>query len=323
MDEQLNDFQKQLLTILQTPLSVCTQPYKVIADRLGTTEDEVLSETQNLIDNRWIRSFRPQINYRPLGRIAVLATAHLEPEQVEEVGAAVSDLNTVSHNYLRDHYYNLWFTLQGSGTGDIDSQLGRLGEMYSVEFHAMPAAKLFKLNVFFNLAEDMPGQASVQKVENKTVELSEIEKTVLMKIQQPFPVTSHPFRVFADDMISEQMVIDTVQGLQEKSVIRRIGAVVNYIRLGYRSNVMFCAAVDSQYVDTAGQYLAALDLVSHCYERRTFEGFEYNMFAMMHGRDQKQIDEAIEEITTALPIRMYACLHTVRELKKKPVIQRF
>ncbi|MHC4553560.1 MAG: hypothetical protein ACYSUT_12480, partial [Planctomycetota bacterium] len=149
---QLSDFEIRLLRILQQPLPMCQRPFEKVSELLETSQQTVLDTINRLKEDGYIRRFRPQLNYRLLGRIASLVCAHVPDGKFDKVAGAISALAGVSHNYCREHYYNLWFTLQGTSLIAVEVARAGLRDEFEEDFHSLPATRLFKLDVRFDPA---------------------------------------------------------------------------------------------------------------------------------------------------------------------------
>jgi DNA-binding Lrp family transcriptional regulator len=101
-----------------------------------------------------------------------------------------------------------------------------------------------------------------------------------------------------------------------EGVIYRIGAVVNHHKLGFTANAMFVCQVCEAKVVEAGRKLAKLNIVSHCYQRKRFPGWVYNLYAMMHARSHADIQRAAEKFAKSQGIKKWELLQTVKTLKK-------
>jgi DNA-binding Lrp family transcriptional regulator len=110
-----------------------------------------------------------------------------------------------------------------------------------------------------------------------------------------------------------------VQALIDLGVIRRIAAVVDHRKLGYVANVLFVAQIPPEQTIEAGRRLACFSRVSHCYERRTFQGWPYNLYAMLHGRTPGQIQQTVDQFLHDGAVLSHEMLATEVELKKHPV----
>lgn len=317
----LTDFQKGLLNILQSGLPVCQRPYAAIARELAVDEERVLNEVAGLREAGVIRRIRAVIDYRALGFAGTLATVHVPEYKLDTVAGAVNALEGVSHNYLRKHYYNMWFTLQERSEEAIDARLAGLSERLGIAFHSLPVVRYFKLDVRFDAADGqriLLGNAKPSAAAD-VVELTDIEKQFLPLLQREVPVVSEPFDAMAGEPFSSDRILMLLEGLLEKGVIRRIAGVVNHRKLGFAANAMFVADVPERAIVEAGRKLASTGVVSHCYERRTFSGWPYNLFGMMHGRTMDQIHGQVRAFIEENSVADYDLLSTAAELKKKPV----
>jgi DNA-binding Lrp family transcriptional regulator len=318
---RLTTLQKQLCNALQEGLGICSRPFADLAEFLGSDEETVLRETRELKKAGVIRRISAVMNYRALGLTSTLAAGHVRQENLKEVAEAVSSLESVSHNYLRQYYYNLWFTLQGQSQEEIEVTLSNLSGQFGIDFYSLPVERVFKLDVRFDTESE--GQAMLEDVvkvpKDAVVEVSEKEKRILSQLQKDLDLTAKPFDFLCGEELKEQEVLKIISGLIDKGVIRRVGAVVDYRKLGFVANVMFCCEVGRDRIVEAGERLARFGIVSHCYERRTFEGWPYNLFAMMHGRSMGEVQHVVNKFVEAEKIGSFELLPTEAELKKQPV----
>ncbi len=324
MTLRLTKLQKQLCITLQDGLPICRRPFDDIAKFLGTTELTVLQQTTCLKSAGVIRRIAALINYQTLGMLTTLVTAHIPEETLPEVTAAVNSLENVSHNYLRTHYYNLWFTLQAASFEDADITLTKLSARFGLDFHSLPVEQVFKLDVRFdpdnqNELLDSAPQMSTYEI----VCLNDSEKLLLTKLQSDLQVISRPFDFLCSKDAAVEDVLRLLAELTDKGVIRRIAAVIDQHKLGFVANVLFVAKVGHDRIVEAGNALARFGIVSHCYERRTFENWPYNLFAMMHSRSMGEIQRTIDKFTQTQKIDSFELLPTAAELKKQPVKYRF
>jgi DNA-binding Lrp family transcriptional regulator len=321
----LTSLQRRLCNTLQQGLPICKKPFEEIAKNLDSDEKEVLNQTLQLQKEGILRRISPIINYSSLGRVSTLVTAQVEENKLQEVADTVNALENVSHNYLRKHKYNLWFTLQGACKDGIQQTLNSLQEQFGLTFHSLPALRIFKLDVRFDAEENqtLAEDKNFQVAQNKKVELSEIEIQILSGLQEGIKIISKPFNSLCSLGLEVGKVIEIIHSLIQKSVIRRIAGVLDHRKLGYEANVMFVCEVPKQDIMEVGRRLASFRAVSHCYERKTFQGWPYNLFAMIHARNYEQIQQIIKAFTKAENIESFALLETGKELKKQPVKYRF
>lgn len=321
----LTQLQKQLCNILQEGLPVCEKPFAQIAKVLDVDEERALEQIRKLKNTGIIRRFRAIINYNAIGKIGTLVTAHVPQESLDEIAEAVNRLEGVSHNYLRDNFYNLWFTLQAKSNEEIEKILSNLFQCFGIEFHSLPVVRTFKLEVRFDVENKKckTEQEAPAKPKSEAVKLDANEKLVIEKLQKEIQITAEPFSNIVEGKLKSQDVLKITQKLIEKDVIRRIAAVLDYHKLGFDANILFACEVPQERILETGEKLARCEMVSHCYERKTFEGWPYNLFAMMHSRSIEEIKRAVKEFTESEKIKSYQLLPTVAELKKQPVEHKF
>ena len=143
-----------LLNALQEDLPLVSHPWKAIADRLGITEPEIISRMNRLKDAGIIRGISPVLESRHLGlHAATLVGLHVPAERTDEIAAIISSYQEVSHNFQRDHYYALWFTISaqnGDGIKNVlDEILQRTGIPASDALN-LPTVKKIKIDVRFS-----------------------------------------------------------------------------------------------------------------------------------------------------------------------------
>jgi DNA-binding Lrp family transcriptional regulator len=320
---QLTKLQKQLCNALQDGLPICRKPYADLAEYLGSDEETILREIKELKKSGVIRQICAIINCRALGLASTLVAAHIPEESLQEVTEAVNGLENVSHNYLRTHHYNLWFTLQAKSPEQIDAAILKLSSRFGAVFYSLPVERVFKLDVRFDAESQEQVSDTGQIPKNEKVELSEAEKQILAKLESELEVISEPFDFLCNKELEIAKVLQMIQGLIDKGVIRRIAAIVDHRKLGFAANVLFCCKVPGSRITEAGEALARFGAVSHCYERKPVENWPYNLYAMMHGRSMGEIQHLINKFTEAEKIDSFELLPTEAELKKKSVRHRF
>jgi len=132
--------------------------------------------------------------------------------------------------------------------------------------------------------------------------LDEVDLQIMRATQAGLPLTARPYHAIAEQLgFSVDQVIERMRRMQELGVIRRIGAVPNHYKLGYRFNGMTVWNVPDEKIDALGQKIGNLEFVSHCYHRpRHLPLWPYNLFAMVHGRSQEEVDQQIGQIAAIL-----------------------
>jgi DNA-binding Lrp family transcriptional regulator len=150
--------------------------------------------------------------------------------------------------------------------------------------------------------------------------LDEVDLKIMRATQAGLPLTAQPYHAVAEQLgLTAGEVIARMQRMQELGVIRRIGAVPNHYKLGYRFNGMTVWNVPDGKIDELGQKIGRLDFVSHCYHRpRHLPLWPYNLFAMVHGKSQEDVDRQIGKIADILGTNNLGSevLYSTRIMKK-------
>ena len=141
----------------------------------------------------------------------------------------------------------------------------------------------------------------------------------MAETQSGLPLVTHPFATVAANIgIPEAEVIARLEAMLANGVIRRIGAVPNHYRLGYVANGMTVWDVRDEDVDALGERVALIPGVSHCYRRPRAEGWPYNLFVMLHGRERGEVERQRQDVARVLgdACRAHDILYSTRVLKK-------
>jgi siroheme decarboxylase len=140
---------KELLNVIQAGFPVEPHPYRVIGEKLGMDQAEVLARIANLKRQGIIRRIGASINSRRIGFVSTLLAAKVPPEKFESFVATVNACPGVTHNYERKHEYNVWFTLIASSQDEKQRIIKELIEKTGVEILELPATRIFKIRVDF------------------------------------------------------------------------------------------------------------------------------------------------------------------------------
>ena len=152
LDPTLDDLDRELLSRVQTRVPLTRRPFAALAEELGSTEDEILLRMRRLWDLGIVRRLGPIVNYSAWGMSGALVAAKLAPERVEAARTAVGEFPEITHAYLRDHAWNLWFTVIAEDEQKRDAIVARVAARAGLtEVRILPKGKSFKLGVRFEL----------------------------------------------------------------------------------------------------------------------------------------------------------------------------
>ena len=148
----LDEMDRLILNEIQSNFPIDAEPYLELAKKLGCSETEVLERVQNLKDRAIIRRIGANCNSRKLGYTSTLCAARVPQDQVKKFVEVVNSYPGVTHNYRRDHAYNIWFTLIAPSVEEIERILREISDLTEIrEIMSLPAERLFKIQVDFEV----------------------------------------------------------------------------------------------------------------------------------------------------------------------------
>lgn len=314
---------RKLLMRLQTAFPLVPRPFAALGAVLGLTEDEVLARLARLKEEGVVRRFGAFFDPARLGYYSTLCALAVPPERLEDVAALINGYEGVTHNYLREHAYNLWFTLIAASRAQARQTLEQIQERTGlVGLLELPAVRRYKIRVIFDLdgSGDRPAEAIAAGEtlgERSAPEFSPREKMLLHALQADLPLEPAPFaRMAASASLTEEEVLAGLRELLAKGVVRRFGPALRHRQAGFAANAMVVWQVPQEKVPAAAALLAASPHVTHCYERVRRPGWPYNLYTMVHGADRDFCRRVVAALAQAAGIGEYAMLFSSAELKK-------
>jgi DNA-binding Lrp family transcriptional regulator len=320
----LDDTDKQLLNLLQGHFPLEERPFARVADAAGLSEDEVLERVSYLLDNRIIREITPIFDTRALGYRSMLVAAKVDAENPHRAARFINSHPGVTHNYLRNHEFNLWFTLavEPDSPLGMDGTLQVMAEKAGAEsIRQLPTLRMFKIRMDLEMVKGTEALAAaaeaVPPMELDPIELSEEDIAVIRATQGPMQAISEPFAPAAERMgVSQQEVLDRLASLKERKGLRRVAAILFHRRAGFSANGMGVWRVPEDQILETGKRMASFRGISHCYERPTYADWPYSVFTMAHGRSKEECDAILDSIAEDTGISDRATLYSSTEFKK-------
>ena len=325
---------------------------------LVVSEQEVFDEIEKMRTSGVIRRIGGVYDSKKLGFISRLCAGKVpaslldfsvEPHSqtpMEKFAAVVMNEPAITHNYIRSHEYNVWFTVIAENESAIQTVVDRVcakTELHDV--HVLTATKKYKINTVMGAKAPVDSRqlavgSDCQKSDGEcdesratrhcepkvkqspTAALTDSDRKRIFIACDDIPHTLTPFKDWG--VSCEELRED----LAAKRM-RRFGAILRHQDAGFPCNAMVCFELDERRKtkdergesalansECAGSLLAKRHFVSHCYERPPFENFSYNLYAMMHAQTPEELDGYIKESVALLDNPEYVVLHSLKELKK-------
>jgi len=320
----LDELDKRLLNLLQGSFPLAPRPYAGVAELAGVSEDEVLRRTRRLLDQRIIREITPIFDTRVLGYKSMLVAARVDPENPWQAAKIINSHPGVSHNYLRDHDFNIWFTI----ATEPDSKLGLDGTLEVLErltgaesVRQLPTLRLFKIRMDLEMEKGTDALSAAaeasEPAEPEAIELSELDVAVIRAAQGPMEAVPEPFAAAAAQLgLSQERLLDHLEGMRERRALRRVAAILFHRRAGFSANGMGVWRVPQERVMELGPRMASFRGISHCYQRPTYPDWPYSLFTMAHGRSKDECDAILDSIAEDTGIEERRTLYSSTEFKK-------
>ncbi len=263
-----------------------------------------MERTQRLLDERIIREITPIFDTRALGYESMLVAARVDDENPHRAAAIINEHPGVSHNYLRTHEFNLWFTI----ATPPDSELGLEGTLEVLQektgatsIRQLPTLCLFKINMNLEMEGGTDKLAAAADAapprELEPQPYDETDIAVIRALQGPMKVVDRPYDEAADEVgMPTDDFLARLAGMVDRKILRRVAAILYHRRAGFSANGMGVWRVPEQQIPDVGAKMASVRGVSHCYQRPTYEDWPYSVFTMAHGRSKEECDAILDRI---------------------------
>jgi len=301
----LDETDKHLMNLLQSNFPLDPEPFALVAAEAGLQLDDVLTRTQRLLDGRIIREITPIFDTRALGYESMLVAAKVDAENPQRAAQAVNAHPGVSHNYLRTHDFNLWFTI----ATPPDSKLGLHGTLEALmaetgaeSMRELPTLTLFKINMNLEMEKgtEALAAAAVEAAPPRELEAQpygEDDIALIKALQGPMAAVERPYDEAAAELgIDTDELLNRLRDLTDRKILRRVAAILYHRRAGFSANGMGVWKVPEEQIMEVGARMASYRGISHCYQRPTYEDWPYSVFTMAHGRSKEECDAVLDAI---------------------------
>ena len=318
VDADLTTLDRGIINAFQGGFPVTERPFEPAAAALrdhgvDVTGPELCERVRELDEEGILSRFGALVNAEEIGGAASLVAMHAPEDRYEEVAETVNEFTAVAHNYEREHpHLNMWFVVSVAdhpdpdkdGNDRVEEVLAEIEAATGQETYNLPKLQEFHVGAKFLVDGPVPeGDVDLSDLGPDVTPsgrgtLTPAERDLVVEIQGGLPVTETPYADVAAALDADvDWVIETVKRFEAEGKVRRVGVIPNHYALGYTENGMTVWDVPEDVLDEVGPAVASLDFVTHCYERPRHAGvWEYNFFAMTHGRTEAESERRIAEV---------------------------
>ncbi|MBP7582873.1 MAG: Lrp/AsnC family transcriptional regulator [Spirochaetes bacterium] len=322
--------EQKVLNRVQRDIPFVERPFVHMADETGLTETEFITSVKKLKEDCVIRNIAGIFNTSSLGYRSCLAAISVAEGDAERAAGIISSHPGVSHNYLRAHRFNIWFTLALPAEESLDDAVRGLAARAGATDHIiLRTVKMLKIGVHFAMGDDdesaaaHDGRRGSASAFSGGRPLTIGEKEAVRLLQCDLPLEERAFRAMIErekGRINETMLLDIGDSFKERGMMRRYSAVLRHRKAGYGANAMTAWKPGVLGEADIVRIFGAVKSISHLYLRETTPGrWEHPLFAMIHAKSDEELDGIIAALQKESGIGDCLVLRTLREFKKERV----
>ena len=321
----MDELDKELLNEIQWTFPLVTRPFDAIAKKFDVSSETVKTRLNHLKEIGVLRQLSAIFDTRKLGYSSSLVAMEIEPDKLEFVANQINRHPGVSHNYERDHQFNLWFTLAVPPGSDLQTELKKFDVLEGIKkVRMLPTLQLFKIGVKLDMVEDKKHKVAPteEKKEIKNVKFNptEEDKDFIRELQKDMSIIDEPFVKAAHNLgITEDELFSKMKYYENIGVMRRFAAILRHRQVGFTANGMIVWKVPEDRITKVGEKLGSFPQISHCYQRPTYPDWPYNVFSMIHCKTQDEANDMAKTIQDQIHVDDFRILFSSREFKKTRV----
>ena len=321
----LGESDKELLNEIQWTFPLVTRPFDAIAKKFDTTPQIIKEKLNNLKAIGVLRQLSAIFDTRKLGYTSSLVAMEIEHDKLDYVASQINRHPGVSHNYERDHQFNLWFTLAVPPGADLNAELEKFNVLKGIKkVRMLPTLQLFKIGVKLDLVDhkkhEIAPTEEKKEIKNIKFEPTEQDKDFIRELQKDMEIIDEPFVQAANNLgITEDELFAKMKHYESMGVLRRFAAILRHRQVGFTANGMIVWKVPEGRITSVGETLGSFPQVSHCYERPTYDDWPYNVFSMIHCKTHDEAHDVAKTIQNQIDVDEYKILFSSREFKKTRV----
>lgn len=325
----------RILDRIQRDFPSTVSPLSDMATELGISEKGFLESLQKLKSAGVVRNISGIFNASRLGFVSSLIAFVVDEKNIDRAAAEINAHPGVSHNYLRDNRYNIWFTLASETDEKIEKTIKVLAKRcLATDYIILRNEKLIKVGLMLPVGDSKASEddfiASTSEDEMPDYGapapvFSDDEREAIRLLQMDLPIERDPFTIMtktAGSYLDADRLVRQMIHFKKEHILKRYSGVLRHREAGYRSNAMTVwkpgKAVNMKQIT---EVFSRERAISHLYIRSVYPGrWEYPLFAMIHARSGDELNSLIDRLARESGIADFQVLRSLRELKKERVV---
>jgi len=322
--DEFDSIDREIMNRVQSAFPLVVEPFKEIADKIGTTEQDVIDRLGILRSKNVVRQIGAIFDTRTLDYQSMLVAMRFPEDRLDKAARLLNRHPGISHNYERDGYFNLWFTIAVPPTRSLEDEVEQLGVLTGAEStRLLPTIRFFKIGVNFDMVKGKSAAKDIFVPDRKKGSAITVTQDIIDYIrvmQDDLELISRPFDSMAKQLgMSVERLFEMADEMKERKIMRRYSAVLHHRRAGFSSNAMIVWKVPEGREQEVGDIMAQHPAVTHCYQRPTYDDWPYSHFTMVHGVSEAECEQFGREIAEATGLDERKLVYSRREYKKTRV----
>ncbi|MEE8178501.1 MAG: Lrp/AsnC family transcriptional regulator [Nitrosopumilaceae archaeon] len=321
----MDNMDKEILNEIQWTFPLVSQPYHEIAKKFDVSVEDIKKRLTNLKKIGILRQLSAIFDTRRLGYKSSLIAMKIDPDKLDYVAQQINRHPGVSHNYERNHEFNLWFTLAVPPGLDLKTEVDKFSKLVGIQkIRLLPTIKLFKIGVKLEMVDDKKHEVKPteekKKIQNVKFVPTEEDKKFIRELQKDLEIVDRPFLNATQKLgLTEEQIFEKLRYYENIGVMRRFAAILRHRDVGFTANGMIVWEVPDERITEVGEKLGAFPQVSHCYQRPVYKDWPYSVFSMIHCKSIDEAKNMAKEIQKEIQVDDYKILFSAREFKKTRV----
>ena len=322
--DEFDPIDREIMNQVQSAFPLVAEPFREIATKVGTTEQDVIDRLLVLRSKNVVRQIGAIFDTRKLNYQSMLVAMRFPDGKLDRAAKLLNRHPGISHNYERDGFFNLWFTIAVPPERSLEDEVEKLGVLAGAEStRLLPTIRFFKIGVNFDMVTRKSAANDAYVPDSPNTPAPHITQDVIDYIrvmQEDLEMIPRPFDSMAKKLgMSVDELFEMAAELTERKIMRRYSAVLHHRRAGFSSNAMIVWKVPEERAQRVGEIMAQHPAVTHCYQRPTYDDWPYSHFTMVHGVSEEECEQFGREIAESTGLEERMLVYSRREFKKTRV----